>query len=155
MRNKQIIIISLLLIFSTVACLEQNNQVCEESILIGTDITTLMLENHQCTLNQQTEQDQVTFKIRSQNELEDWLSCNSSLPDIDFDQEFIVGGRVKSYGCGHLLELVSKKWCDNLKVKVIIRPQDCLAITDVYFFVALPVVFVNSEVEIDVINLES
>lgn len=147
MRNRQIIIITLLLIFSTVACLEQNNQVCEESIPIGLDITNLMLENHQCALNQLTEQDQVTFKIRSQNELEEWLSCDSS-PDIDFDQEFVFGGRIKSYGCGFLHELVSEKRCDNVKVKVIIQPQDCMAITDVYFFVALPMAFVNSPLSV-------
>ncbi|SMD45883.1 hypothetical protein SAMN00777080_4556 [Aquiflexum balticum DSM 16537] len=153
-RKVKICALTFLVVILSISCMEQNNQICEDSTPVGSDITALFVDDFNCTLKKLTEQDQVTFKIRSQNELVEWLSCGSSLPDIDFDQEFIFGGRIKSYKCGHLNELVAENWCDNLKVKVIIQPQDCMAITDVYFFVALPIEYVKYDLKFDIINLD-
>lgn len=143
-----------LVIFLTAACMEQNNQVCEESTPIGFDITALLIDELDCVLIEQSDQDQQTFKITSQSEFEELLTCQTPLTEIDFENEFIVGGRVKSYECGRFKELFSERMCNKVKVELKIQPQDCAAITDVLFFVSLPLEYLDTDVEFEFINFE-
>ena len=112
--NLKILVSIFLLIFLLVACIEQNNQVCNESIPVGSDITAQLVGEHNCTLREMAEQDLVTVKITSQSELEEWLTCQISISEIDFENEFIVGGRVKSYECGRFKELFSERMCNKV-----------------------------------------
>ena len=110
----KILVSIFLVIFLLVACIEQNNQVCDESIPVGSDVTALLVGEHNCTLREKAEQDLVTVKITSQSELEEWLTCQISISEIDFENEFIVGGRVKSYECGRFKELFSERMCNKV-----------------------------------------
>ncbi|AFL84114.1 hypothetical protein Belba_1500 [Belliella baltica DSM 15883] len=143
-----------LVIFLSAACMEQNNQVCEESTPIGFDITALLVDELDCVLIEQTEQDQQTFKITSQSKFEELLTCQTPLTEIDFENEFIVGGQVKSYQCGSFKEAFSERKCDKIKIGVNIQPQDCTGITDVLFFVSLPIEYLDSDVEFEFIKFE-
>lgn len=143
-----------LVIFLSAACMEQNNQVCEESTPIGFDITALLIDELDCVLIEQSEQDQQTFKITSQSEFEELLTCQTPLTEIDFENEFIVGGRVKSYECGRYKELISKRECDVIKINVSIEPLICGAVTDVLFFVSLPLEYLDTDVEFEFVNFE-
>jgi hypothetical protein len=100
------------------------------------------------------EQDLVTVKITSSSELEEWLTCQTQLNEVDFENEFIFGGRVKSYECGRFMELISERECDVIKIKVSIEPLICGAVTDVLFFVALPLEYIDTDVEFEFINVE-
>ncbi|MCC5938524.1 MAG: hypothetical protein JJU34_14690 [Lunatimonas sp.] len=150
----KILVSTFLVIFLLVACIEQSNQVCDESIPVGSDITALLVGEHNCTLIEKAEQDLVTVKITSTSELEDWLTCQTPLTEIDFENEFIVGGRVKSYECGRFKELFSERMCNKVKVELKIQPQDCAAITDVLFFVSLPLEYLDTDVEFEFKNVE-
>jgi hypothetical protein len=150
----KILVSAILVIFLSVACIEQNNQICEESIPVGSDITALLVGEHNCTLREKAEQDLVTVKFTSPGELEEWLTCQTQLSDVDFENEFIVGGRVKSYECGRFMELISKRECDEIKIKVSIEPLICGAVTDVLFFVSLPLGYIDTDVEFEFINFE-
>ncbi|MFD2035732.1 hypothetical protein ACFSKL_13090 [Belliella marina] len=143
-----------LVIFLSAACMEQNNQICDESIPIGSDVTDLLVDNHKCNLAEQNEQDLATFKITSQSEFEELLTCQSPQIKIDFENEFIVGGQVKSYQCGSFKEAFSEKKCNKIKIGVNIQPQDCTGITDVLFFVSLPIEYINNDLEFEIVYLE-
>ena len=153
-REVKLLVSTLLVILLSVACIEQNNQICEESIPVGTDITALLVDERNCFLKEKAEQDLVTFKITSSSELEEWLTCQTPLTEIDFENEIVVGGRVKSYECGHFKEMISERECDVIKIKVSIEPLICGAVTDVLFFVSLPLEYLNTEVEFAFINVE-
>lgn len=153
-REVKLLVSTFLVILLSVACIEQNNQICEESIPVGTDITALLVDERNCFLKEKAEQDLVTFKITSSSELEEWLTCQTPLTEIDFENEFVVGGRVKSYECGRFKELFSERMCNKVKVELKIQPQDCAAIKDVLFFVSLPLEYLDTDVEFEFINVE-
>lgn len=153
LRSVKTLVLAILIIISSVSCIDNDSLECEEATLIGTDITSLLVSDNSCTLRKRVEQDEVIFKIQSQQKLEEWLDCEISLPLIDYSQQFIVGGRVKSYECGLLEGLSSEVGCNKIKLTITIQPLICAAITDVYFFTALPIAYVNNEVEYEIINL--
>jgi len=153
MRLGTTLVLAIMIMFSAVSCIDNNTLGCEEATPIGTDITSLLVSDNSCTLRKRAEQDEVIFKIQSQQDLEEWLDCETSLPQVDYTQQFIVGGRVKSYECGFLEGLSSEVGCKIIKLKITIQPLICAAITDVYFFTALPIAYVNNEIEYEIINL--
>jgi len=114
----------ILVIFLSVACIDQNIQLCNESIPVGSDITALLVSQHNCTLREKAE------------------------------NEFIVGGRVKSYECGRFMELISERECDVIKIKVSIEPLICGAVTDVLFFASLPLEYIDTDIEFEFKNVE-
>ncbi len=154
MRKANLFISTCLILFLSATCMERNDELCNDPTPVGSDITSLLADDLNCELIKQTDQDQVTFKITSQGELEEWLTCQPPLTDIDFENELIVGGQVKSYECGQFYELISEKECNEIKIRVSILPRICGAITDVFFFASLPLENLNTDMEYEFNYLE-
>ncbi|MEQ8552784.1 MAG: hypothetical protein RLO12_20330 [Fulvivirga sp.] len=140
--------------FLMAAGCEDANTSCGEPGISGTDLTDSLVNDLKCSLKKLTDQDEVTFSIKSQDEWNEWLNCETAESAIDFTEEFIVGGRYRSYQCGYLKDFQLTDECEAVRVEVIVEARDCEAITEVYFFHSIPLNYSERKIEFTIKQIE-
>ncbi|WP_009033907.1 hypothetical protein [Indibacter alkaliphilus] len=91
---------------------------------------------------------EVNLVIKTQAEYEKYFISSKDLPDIDFGKFIILAGRYRHHQCA-VFDRQQILLCDSrLFYKVRIIPQDCQAITDVFYsavierkYEDLPIIF--------------
>jgi len=111
-------------------------------------LTSIPLEylNDGCILQDiDMEPDEVMVTIRSQEDLERYVGCDTKELNFNFNNHFLVAGRVRSHSCGFLQEQNSYLTCGQLIHRLEIVEEDCTAITEVKYMVLFPRAFVEYE----------
>ncbi|WP_143961972.1 hypothetical protein [Litoribacter populi] len=103
-----------------------------------------------CTLTEvDQESDEVLVVIRNQADLNRHIDCSSLTMNINFEESFLIAGRVRSYNCGYLTEQSTILDCGKLVHRVQIQSEDCPAVTDVPFLVVIPRTLLEYEVVLE------
>jgi hypothetical protein len=127
--------------FLMFACSFNNGQNCEPVL-----ITTVPLDylKDGCFLqDMDMEEDEVMVTIRNRGDLDRYIGCTSKELNFNFDNYFMVAGRVRSYECGYLQEQNSYVSCGRIIHRLEIEPDDCGEITDVNFMLLVPRAMIN------------
>ncbi|MBT0811875.1 hypothetical protein KIH41_11360 [Litoribacter ruber] len=94
--------------------------------------------------------DEVVVVIRNQADLNRHIQCESLRININFEESFLIAGKIRSYDCGYLAEQNTVLDCGRLVHKVLVQSEDCQAITVVPFLVVIPRSLVDYEVSLKV-----
>ena len=93
---------------------------------------------------------EVNLIIKTQADYEKYFICSFQPPAVDFDKYFILAGRYRHHQCA-VFDSQQTLLCENkLFYKVRMLPQDCQAITNVFYFAVIDRQHVNLPVVFDV-----
>lgn len=111
----------------------------------------LLFEDMTCLIqNINPDQGTVNLEIKTQSDYENYFACSSPLPEIDFENYFILAGRYRHRQCA-VFDSQQVLLCNNRIVyRVRMLEQICAAFTNVYYFTVLEKKYSNWPVEFDV-----
>jgi hypothetical protein len=144
--------LTILMALSAGSCKKEEIQNCEGDNVQHIETHYLVeFQNTPCALqNINTESQIVNLIIKTLFDYENYITCSSQRPVIDFEKNFILAGRYRHHQCA-VLDNQQVQICNNkLIYKVIMLEHDCQAITDIFYITAIEKEYENISIEFDV-----
>lgn len=91
-----------------------------------------------------------TIVITSEQMLSKEIGCLASAPNVDFKTHFVLAGRVAFDKCAQLEDETMVEEDSILKYRVQIRQSECQKMDTVYFMAALPIRYINHQINFDI-----
>ena len=134
-----------LLLFTGCGLIGSDN-ICDKEELLPFE--TPVSERVSCLLQNINENEtEISLIIDNRVDLEKYVRCNASIPDIDFEKSIILAGRTKLYACGKLKDQNVALKCSKIEYHIKIEKIDCHKPTDVFYFAILPVAYMEYPVD--------
>ncbi len=153
MKNIFITWISLLLLtVLTGSCQKEVTQNCEgDGAQQVETFYNVAFENIPCSLHNIDADDKVVnLVIKTQADYENYFTCSTQLPDVDFDLYFILAGRYRHSNCA-IFDSQQVLLCNNkILYRVGMLEQACQAITDVFYVTVIERSYESLSIEFDV-----
>ena len=90
---------------------------------------------------------ETSLVIDNQSDFEQYIRCNQSVSDIDFENSFVLAGVTSLPACGRLKNQDVIFKCNRLEYHIEIEDMACHKPTNVFYFATIPIAYRNYPVE--------